>query len=82
MLRTESYIGNEIEEVKVGNLYNVGQIWDGEGELETDPWELKGHVFYMAMYDEDEDEWNTVELEVQAYDCNNPMDSIVKVLSI
>ena len=31
-MKTLSYIYGEDEEIKVGNTYYFGQLWDGEGE--------------------------------------------------
>lgn len=59
MLRTLSYVGAVVEEIRVGETYYFGQLWDGDGDgvelLESGA---------IAVYNEEAEDWEVVDFEI------------------
>ena len=59
MLRTLSYVGAVVEEIRAGETYYFGQLWDGDGDgvelLESGA---------IAVYNEEAEDWEVVDFEI------------------
>lgn len=59
MLRTLSYVGAVVEEIRVGETYYFGQLWDGDGDGEE---LLESGA--IAVYNEEAEDWEVVDFEI------------------
>lgn len=59
MLRTLSYVGAVVEEIRAGETYYFGQLWDGDGDGEE---LLESGA--IAVYNEEAEDWEVVDFEI------------------
>lgn len=72
MLRTLSYVGAVVEEIRVGETYYFGQLWDGDGDgvelLESGA---------IAVYNEEAEDWEVVDFEI-VEESENLLETLVR----
>lgn len=74
MLRTLSYTGAVVEEIRVGEIYYFGQLWDGDGDGEE---LLESGA--IAVYNEEAEDWEVVDFEI-VKENENILNTEVRVL--
>lgn len=73
MLRTLSYVGAVVEEIRVGETYYFGQLWDGDGDGEE---LLESGA--IAVYNEEAEDWEVVDFEI-VEESENLLGTLVRV---
>ena len=75
-----SYYRGEAREIKKGEKYYLGQLWDGNGDLENLIW--NSHNASSCVGDDKDGMPVIVEFCFDDVDCENPMNTIVTVTDI
>ncbi len=73
MLRTLSYVGAVVEEIRAGETYYFGQLWDGDGDGEE---LLESGA--IAVYNEEAEDWEVVDFEI-VEESENLLETLVRV---